>query len=158
MVGLRGGSERVSIAGLVCCKPGRRSRLIYRIRLHRGRKGERRSFAERDYVGLLDAVHQQLGAPIVLVWDNVNTHISAAMRSYIAARDWLTVYRLPAYAPELNPVEGIWANLRNGLGNLAVTGLDALTAIIKTRLKRMQYRPDLITGFFNETDLPFELD
>ncbi len=50
-----------------------------------------------------------------------------------------------------------WANFRNGLGNLAVTGLDALNTIIKTRLKRMQYRPDLITGFFNETGLPFEL-
>ncbi|GAA3410630.1 hypothetical protein GCM10018952_15950 [Streptosporangium vulgare] len=151
------GSDRVSIAGLVCCKPHRRSRLIYRIRLHRGHKDERRSFAERDYADLLDAAHQQLGAPIVLVGDNVNTHISRAMQSYIAARDWLTVYRLPAYALELNPAEGIWANLRNGLGNLAVTGLDALNAIIKTRLKRMQYRPDLITGFFNETGLSFEL-
>ncbi|WP_436759075.1 transposase [Streptosporangium sp. V21-05] len=113
--------------------------------------------AERDYADLLDAAHQQLGAPIILVWDNLNTHISRAMQSYIAARDWLTVYRPPAYAPELNPAEGIWANLRNGLGNLAVTGLDALNAIIKTRLKRVQYRPDLITGFFNETGLPFEL-
>ncbi|MEV0758121.1 transposase, partial [Streptosporangium sp. NPDC050280] len=83
--------------------------------------------------------------------------ISRAMQSYIAARDWLTVYRLPAYAPELNPAEGIWANLRNGLGNLAVTGLDTLNTTIKSRLKRMQYRSDLITGFFNETGLPFEL-
>ncbi|WP_371784729.1 transposase [Streptosporangium subroseum] len=151
------GSGRVSIAGLVCCKPGRCSRLIYRIRLHRGHKGERRSFAERDYAGLLDAAHQQLGGPIVLVWDNLNTHISRAMGAHIVARDWLTVYRLPAYAPELNPAEGIWANLRIGWGNLAVTGLDALNAIIKTRLKRMQYRPDLITGFFTETGLPFNL-
>ena len=31
------------------------------------------------------------------------------MRQLIAARAWLTVYQLPAYAPELNPVEGIWS-------------------------------------------------
>jgi hypothetical protein len=41
----------------------------------------------------------------VLVWDGLNTHASRAMRELIAARDWLTVFRLPAYAPELNPVE-----------------------------------------------------
>ncbi|MEU1879526.1 transposase [Streptosporangium sp. NPDC020072] len=150
------GSGRVSITGMICLKAGHRSRMIYRVRLHRGRKGERRSFAERDYAALLDAAHQQLGGSIVLVWDNLNTHLSHAMRSYIAARDWLTVYRLPAYAFELNPVEGIWASMKHGLGNLLVDGLDALNATIKTRLKRMQYRPDLIDGFFAETGLALE--
>ncbi|WP_329426319.1 hypothetical protein OG339_39465 [Streptosporangium sp. NBC_01495] len=56
------------------------------------------------------------------------------MRSYIAARDWLPAHRLPTYAPELNPAEGIWANLRDGLGNLAVTGLGTLNAISRERL------------------------
>jgi transposase len=41
----------------------------------------------------------------VLIWDNLNTHTSAAMRELIAARDWLHVIRLPAYAPDLNPAE-----------------------------------------------------
>jgi hypothetical protein len=87
-------------------------RLIYRTRTHRGRKGERRSFSERDYADLLDAAHQQLGGPIAAVWDNLNTHISRAMREFIAARDWLRVYRLPAYAPELNGAEGVWCAAR----------------------------------------------
>jgi hypothetical protein len=132
--------------------------LIYRIRLPRGHKGERRSFVERDRADLLDAADQQLGAPIVLVWDNLNTHISAAMRSYIATRDWLTVYRLLACAPEFNPAEGSWASLRNGLGSMAVNGLDTLRKIIRTWLKRMQYdRPGLVTGFFTETGLFFNV-
>ncbi len=41
----------------------------------------------------------------MVVWDNLNAHVSAAMGELIAARDWLTVYRLPPYAHELNPVE-----------------------------------------------------
>jgi DDE superfamily endonuclease len=36
-----------------------------------------------------------------LVWDNLNTHVSKAMVEIIAARPWLTVYRLPPYAHEL---------------------------------------------------------
>lgn len=71
------GSGRVSIAGLTCYQPGRRSRLIYRTIVHRNRKGERRSFSERDYIGLLDAAHQQLGAPIVVIWDNLNARHEA---------------------------------------------------------------------------------
>jgi hypothetical protein len=35
------------------------------------------------------AAHQQLGGPIVLIWDNLDTHISVAMRALIAAGDWL---------------------------------------------------------------------
>jgi transposase len=46
-------------------------------------------------------------APLVVIWDNLNTHVSHAMTDLVAARDWLTIYRLPAYASELNPVEGV---------------------------------------------------
>ena len=60
--------------------------------------------------GLLDTAHQRLNAPIVLVWDNLNTRVSKAMRDFINGRDWLTVIRLPAYAPDLDPTEGVWSN------------------------------------------------
>jgi transposase len=41
----------------------------------------------------------------------LNAHISAAMRAFIEVHpDWLTEARLPAYAPDLSPVEGAWAN------------------------------------------------
>lgn len=138
------------------CAARRRSRLIYRILTHRGRKGERRSFAETDYAALLDAVHQQLAAPIVLIWDNLNTHISAAMRELIAARDWLHVIRLPASAPDLNPDEHVWSHVKRGLGNLIVHGVDQFAAVVKNRLKRIQYRPELIDAFVAHTGM--ELD
>lgn len=72
----------------------------------------RKSFSWKDYRDLIQTAHQQLDGPTVLVWDNLNTHLTAGMRHYIAERDWLTVYQLPPYAPDLNPVEGIWSVLR----------------------------------------------
>ncbi len=77
----------------------------------------------------------------MLVWDNLNSHVSAAMAELIAARDWLTVYQLPPYAHELNPVEPAWSHLKGSLANLAKHNLAQLTTLVKTRLKRMQYRP-----------------
>jgi hypothetical protein len=52
--------------------------------------------SEDDYAGLIAAAHQQLHAPIILIWDNLNTHTSAVMRRFLDAHpDWLTVVRLP---------------------------------------------------------------
>jgi transposase len=151
------GSGRVSVAGLVCLKPGARARLFYRTRVHRGRRGERRSMSEADYAGLITAAHQQLQAPVILIWDRLNTHVSAVMRTFIGAHPgWLTEVRLPAYAPELNPAEGAWAAMKASLGNLAVRDVDQLAAVMKNRLKRIQYRPALIEAFLAQTGLTLE--
>jgi DDE superfamily endonuclease len=152
------GSGRVSVAGLTCYRPGERSRFFYRIRLHTGRKGERRSLSEADYAGLVTAAHTQLHAPLILVWDNLNTHVSAVMRTLLQPhQDWLTVVRLPAYAPDLNPVEGARANMKNSPGNLgSCSTVRQLAAIMKNRLKRIQYRPALIDGFLAQAGLSLE--
>jgi ribosomal protein L31E len=152
------GSGRISVAGLFCARPGsaQRPHWLYRIKIHRARKGERRSFAETDYATLLDAAHQHLKAEIVLIWDNLNTHISAAMRRLIDNRDWLHVIQLPAYAPDLNPTESVWSHVKRSLGNLAVTSVDHLAAIVRNRLKRIQYRPDLLAGFLAQTGLTLD--
>jgi hypothetical protein len=149
------GSGRVHLAGLIALRPGRRTRLIYRMLVHHGRKGEKKGFRERDLAALLDAAHQRLRGPLVLVWDNATGHIDAAMRTLIAARCWLTVFRLPPYAPELNPAEGVWSHLKRGLGNLAARSTDQLATLVRTRLKRMQYRTGLLDGFVAETGLVY---
>ena len=70
-----------------------------------------------------------------------------------AARPWLTVFQLPAYAPELNPVEPVWSNLKRSLANLVKQDIDQLTALVKTRLRQMQYRPGLLEGFLAKPGL-----
>jgi transposase len=150
------GSGRVSIAGLVCLKPGRRGRLLWRTRLHRGRPGERGSFSQDDDIAFLDQAHQRLQAPIVLVWDNLDTHVSVRMRTLIAARSWLTVIRLPAYAPDLNPTEGVWAWMKRGIANTAVHGVDHLARLVRQRLRACRQRTDLIAGFLARTGMTLD--
>jgi transposase len=58
-------------------------------------------------------------------------------------------------SPDLNPAEGVWANMKNGLGNLAARNVDQLAAVVRNRLKRIQYRPALI-GFLAQTGLTLE--
>lgn len=143
----------MSVAGLCCYRPGERSRLIYRTLLYRGRKGEPKGFREPDLIRLLDAAHQQLQAPIVLVFDGLSLHKTPAIRAAITARCWLRVYQLPAYAPELNPVEKAWSSMKGSPAHLAVRTAGELAAVVKNRLKRMQYRTRLIDGYLTGTGL-----
>jgi hypothetical protein len=153
IVRVRGRSRKhLSIAALTCYKPGERPRLIYRpapAQRPDGRKG----FAWSDYRDLLIAAHHQLGGPIVVIWDNLNTHVCAAMKKFIADHAWLTVYQLPAYAPELNPTEGIWSLLRRALANIAFADLTHLERAIRQRLRVIQHQPGLIDGCLTGTGL-----
>ncbi|WP_394427482.1 transposase [Streptomyces sp. SGAir0957] len=146
-------SGRLSVAGLIALRPGARTRLSHRLIAHPAGQGKRRSMSEGDFIALLDGAHQLLKAPIVLVWDRLNTHVSRRMRELIDARQWLTVFLLPAYSPDLNPVEGVWAHVKRSLANLAVVALDRLEVLVRNRLKRLQYRPETLDGFIAGTGL-----
>ncbi len=89
-----------------------------------------------------------------MIWDNLNTHRAAGMREYAAAHDCLTIVQLPSYAPDLNPVEGIWSLLRRGpLANVAFTDEEHLEQTLRRGLRHIQLRPDLIDGCLAGTGL-----
>ena len=155
-----GGSGSVSAAGLACYRPGHRSRLIYRLHTYRGRKGETKAFTWTEYRDLLTAAHHQLpGGSVVLVWDNLNVHLRAELRAFTAAQPWLEVFQLPSYAPDLNPMEGIWSVLKRGpLANVAFTSFAHLLQVIKHGLRKIQSQPALIDGCLTGTGLSLEPD
>ena len=78
----------------------------------------------------------------MLIWDNLNTHVCAAMKQFIENHAWLTVYQLPAYSPDLNPTEGVWSLLRRALVNIAFANLAHLEQAIRQRLRTIQHRPE----------------
>ncbi|WP_322756737.1 transposase [Frankia sp. Cas3] len=153
-----GGSGRVSVAGMACYRPGPAPRLFCRTLKHRGRRDEPKSFSWRDYRELVVAVHERLGRPMVLVWDNLNRHLCAEMAAFVAANAlWLTVVQLPSYAPDLNPVEGVWSVLKGGeIANRAFDDVDELTKLIHHDLAGFQHRPDLLDGCLAGTGLTLE--
>jgi hypothetical protein len=116
-----GSDKRGSLAALIAVRPGQRPLLIYRVRHGRRCRDERRKgFTDADCARLLDDALQQPGGPLVVVRDGLNTHVSRAMAGLVAARDWLTVFRLPPYAHEpmqYRPglLDGFLAGARMGL-------------------------------------------
>ncbi|MFF0477845.1 transposase [Streptomyces sp. NPDC004284] len=65
----------------------------------------------------------------------------------------LTVLRLPAYAPDLNPQEGVRSLAERDIGDLAAADLGQITRAVKRRLKQIQHHPDLVDGCLAGTGL-----
>lgn len=157
VIHVRGGhTGRVNIAGVVCFPPTPQGRphFFYDLLVCHGRTNEATSFTWSDYRNLIIATHQRLGSPLVWLWDNLNIHLAPQLKKFAAQHaDWLRIYQLPTYAPELNPAEGLWSLLKRSIANFIVPDVAVLTRIVKRQLKKIQYRPHLITGCLRQTGL-----
>jgi transposase len=93
-------------------------------------------------IGALEGLRRFLGGQkATLVWDGLPAHRSHAMGAWLRRqRSWLVVEPLPGYAPELNPAEPLWANLKEvELANLAGESLDDIIAAAERGIQRIRH-------------------
>jgi putative transposase len=114
------------------------------------------SYNTDTLIGALGALRRALGGQrATLLWDGLPAHRSLAMRAWLGRqRSWLVVERLPGYAPDLNPVEALWANLKGTeLANLAGDTLDDVTAAAERGIQRIRGTPHLALSFLRHCGL-----
>jgi transposase len=107
-------------------------------------------------IGALGQRRRFLGGQMAtLLWDGLPAHRSRAMRAWLGRqRSWLVVERLPGYAPELNPVEGLWSSLKAvELANLAGEGLDEVIAAAERGIQRIRSTHHLAFSFLRRCGL-----
>ncbi len=95
------------------------------------------------------------GQQATLVWDGLPAHRSKVMGAWLGRqRSWLVVERLPGYAPDLDPVEALWANLKGvELANLAGDTLADVTAAAERGIHRIRGTPHLAYSFLRHCGL-----
>jgi transposase len=107
-------------------------------------------------IGALGELRRFLGGQkATLVWDGLPAHRSKAMAAWLRRqRSWLVVERLPGYAPDLNPVEALWANLKGvELANLAADTLQEVTAAAERGIQRIRATHHLAYSFLRHCGL-----
>ena len=107
-------------------------------------------------IGALGELHRFLGGEkATLLWDGLPAHRSKAMATWLRRqRHWLVVERLPGYAPDLNPVEALWSNLKGvELANLAADTLEKVTAAAERGIQRIRATPHLAYSFLRHCGL-----
>jgi putative transposase len=81
------------------------------------------AYNDTSLITCIRQLRRQLnGDKVTLIWDGLPRHRSRRMHAFLATQHFgLVVERLPAYAPDLNPVEGLWGYLKGTeLANLCV--------------------------------------
>ena len=116
--------DRLSVIGAVTLSP-QRQRLNTYWQFYDG------NVVATDVVAFLRHLHRQIGRKLIVVLDRFNVHRKAARLLKEQGTRWLTMEWLPAYAPELNPVEAMWSCTKYGdLANFIPDGLDDLAEAV----------------------------
>ena len=123
----------------------------YYLRLYEG------SVKSAQVVDFLQALLRHIPGPLLIIWDRLSAHRSKVTRDFIAEQgERLWVEYLPGYAPELKPVEYIWAYWKqHALPNVCPKDYWSLDETARRTLKRMRRRPRLITAFWQPAELSF---
>jgi transposase len=114
------------------------------------------AYNDESLIEFLAALHDELaGAKVTLIWDGLPSHRSRRMQAWIRAqRHWLVVERLPGYAPDLNPVEGLWGNIKGReLANLCADSIDEPAHAAHAGINRIRHDNDLAFAFLRRAGL-----
>jgi len=106
-------------------------------------------------VTFLTQLLADIAGPIVLVWDSAPIHTRHKVRDFIAAQPRLHAFFLPKYAPELNPVEFLWAQLSEHLACRASQSIKELKRLVHMALQRSRASRWRLEACLRGADLPW---
>lgn len=118
-------------------------------RIHEG------AVKKEQVVEFLKALRAHFRQPLLILWDGARPHHSRLVRDYVdSTGGHIQISFLPPYAPELNPVEYLWAWLkRHALANFCPDTLDELTHTARAKLKSGQRRQAVIAYCWKQAEL-----
>jgi transposase len=114
------------------------------------------SMKSADVVVFLEHLLREVPGRLIIIWDGAPIHRSRVIKAFLAngAAQRLHVERLPAYAPELNPGEGLWEQLKGvELRNLCCVNIPHLRHELRDAVKRVRRKPRVLQGFFRGAKL-----
>ena len=129
---------------------GRRTRLFFQTRPD--------SYNTESLIAFLrDLKREFRRRRVILIWDGLPAHRSREMTAFLRTqRSWLSVEGLPGYAPELNPAEQLWGNVKGReLANQCAENLKDVAAALRKGMARVRRRPSLAFSFLTHAGLSF---
>ena len=109
-----------------------------------------------DAVALLEPLLREGPGQLLILWDGAPTHRSHLIKAFLAkgAAHRIHLERLPAYAPELNPGEGLWGHLKGvELRHVCCFSIPPLRRELRDAVKRVRRKPRIVQGFFRGAKL-----
>ena len=114
------------------------------------------SFNAARVIEFLRQLRRQIKRKLLVIWDGLPAHRSRVVRDYVdSTKGAIQIEQLPGYAPELNPVEFLWAHWKqHELANFCPKHFAELSAFARHQLRRSQHRPRIIAACWTQAQLP----
>jgi transposase len=142
--------DKVSVIGAVSVSPATRRLGFYFA------TDSKDYFTPAKVIAFLRHLLRHLRGKVVVVWDGGTNHKGPVVRAFLKRNQRLWLERLPAYSPDLNPVEAVWGWLKYGqLANYVPADIDALDWEVLDRLVELKHTPGLLRALWDASDLPF---
>jgi transposase len=119
-------------------------------------RSQDRALNSAGVVAFLEHLLREVPGRMVIIWDGSPIHRSQVIKEFLAhgGAQRIHLERLPAYAPELNPDEGLWAQLKGvELRNVCCDHIPHLRGELRDAVKRVRRKPRIIQGCFKGVGL-----
>ncbi|HKZ41185.1 MAG TPA: IS630 family transposase [Candidatus Hodarchaeales archaeon] len=115
------------------------------------------NFQGHSTVAFLSHLRQRIRGPITIIWDEISIHSAAPVKEFLSMNPSIEVIELPPYAPELNPVDYVWAYVKHArLANYCPKNLFELRKTITEELTNVKKHPRLLRSLFSGTGLTLD--
>jgi transposase len=139
--------DRISAISALTASP-RRHRIGLYFQLHR------KNIQQAEVRRFLRYLLRHLRGHIIVIWDNARPHKGDPIRRLCRRVRRLHLERFPAYAPELNPDEGVWNQADNSLANGRPDHLDRLSTALTRVLRHMRKSQRHLRWCVHQSSLP----
>ncbi len=116
--------------------------------------GQPNAFNGETVLEFVKKLATRVSGPLTLVWDNAKIHKTKKLKEYLASEEGKTISikYLPAYAPELNPIESVWHHIKNvQLKNVCCLNLDELKIKLFASSQRVRFNKRVIDGCIRQS-------
>jgi transposase len=114
---------------------------------------QEQAFRGPAIVAFLRQLLRQVRGKLLVIWDGASIHRAQPVKDFLAqgAAARLHLERLPAYAPDLNPDEGVWNLLKRGeLKNRCCQDMAELRWELSLAIRRLRRKAHLLSACFRQ--------
>jgi len=150
MIRTCGGWSKVSAISAISSTIKKRRIGLY-IQFHRNK-----NIRSEQVIQFLRHLLRHIPGTIVLLWDNIQTHKSRIIHQFLVTHPRMHCHHFPGYAPELNPDEFVWSQMKRRLANSPPRQLEQLQKDLQKGKRRLQRSQQLLISCIHASGLPWD--
>ena len=150
LIRIAGGWRKISAISAISATPKRRRVNLF-LQFH-----PQKNIRTQQVIQFFRHLLRHIPGTIILLWDNIQTHKAKILKEFLAVhRGRIHHHHFPGYAPELNPDEFVWSQMKRRVANHPPHDLPELQIVLTKERRRLQRSQRLMRSCIQASELPW---